>query len=203
MFERFTTSARQVVVNAQVEAGQLRHGYIGTEHLLLGVLREGDGVGARVLTGLGIDLDSARADIVGVIGEGPEGIATNDAEALRAIGIDVDEVRRRVEDAFGPGALDRRPRRRRGWRRTDRCGPVSGHIPFTPRAKKALELSLREALQLGHGSIGTEHILLGLVREGEGVAAEIMKARGAGDREVRRRVAEEIERDTGRPGRSA
>ncbi len=201
MFERFTDRARESVVQAQVEARELRHGYIGTEHLLLGILREGTGVGARVLNGLGIDVGTARADVVALIGE-PLKTDENDAEALRAIGIDVEEVRRRIEETFGPGALDRRVRPR--WRSLGRgrCAPISGHIPFTPRAKKVLELSLREAVALGHNYIGTEHILLGLVREREGIAAQLLQNRGAGDREIRRLVAEEIG-EKGQPGRSA
>ncbi len=201
MFERFTDRARESVVQAQVEARELRHGYIGTEHLLLGILREGTGVGARVLNGLGIDVGTARADVVALIGE-PLETDENDAEALRAIGIDVEEVRRRIEETFGPGALDRRVRPR--WRSLGRgrCAPISGHIPFTPRAKKVLELSLREAVALGHNYIGTEHILLGLVREREGIAAQLLQNRGAGDREIRRLVAEEIG-EKGQPGRSA
>src|SRR6266511_3345134 len=201
MFERFTDRARESVVQAQVEARELRHGYIGTEHLLLGILREWTGVGARVLNGLGIDVGTARADVVALIGE-PLETDENDAGALRAIGIDVEEVRRRIEETFGPGALDRRVRPR--WRSLGRgrCAPISGHIPFTPRAKKVLELSLREAVALGHNYIGTEHILLGLVREREGIAAQLLQNRGAGDREIRRLVAEEIG-EKGQPGRSA
>ncbi len=202
MFERFTDRARECVVQAQVEAGELRHGYIGTEHLLLGILREGTGVGARVLNHLGIDVGKARAEVVALIGQGPLETDENDAEALRAIGIDVEEVRRRIEETFGPGALDRRVRPR--WRRLGRgrCAPISGHIPFTPRAKKVLELSLREAVALGHNYIGTEHILLGLVREREGIAAQLLQNRGAGDREIRQLVAKEIG-EKGQPGRSA
>jgi hypothetical protein len=156
VFERFTDGAREAVVLAQDEARLLRHNYIGTEHLLLGILREGSGVAARVLQRLKVSLDDARSDVIRVIGEGTGGGGAEDAAALRAIGIDVEEVRRRVEEAFGPGALDRRPRRR-SWKRT-RCDQELGHIhasepahiPFTPRAKKVLELSLREARALGH-----------------------------------------------------
>jgi ATP-dependent Clp protease ATP-binding subunit ClpA len=202
MFERFTEPAREVVVLAQGEARTLRHGYIGTEHLLMGVLREGTGVGSRVLEGLGIGLETVRADVVNVIGRGPTQGEEQDAEALRAIGIDIDEVRRRIEEAFGPGALDRSVRGRRRRRRAGRCSPV-GHIPFTPKAKKVLQLSLREATALGHNYIGTEHILLGLVREHEGVASQLLRDRGAGERDVRRLVAEEIARGKDLPGRSA
>jgi ATP-dependent Clp protease ATP-binding subunit ClpA len=138
MFERFTDRARRVVVSAQEEARHLGHTSIGTEHLLLGLLHEGDGVAAVALRRLNITLTDVRADVVGIIGEG-------DAEP-------------------------------------------SGHIPFAPRSKKVLELSLREALQLGHNFIGTEHILLGLIREGEGVAAQILVARGTSLERVRTTV---------------
>ena len=124
MFERFTDRARRVVVLAADEARMLNHSYIGTEHLLLGLIHEEEGVAAR---------------------------------ALKALGVSLDGTRREVEKTIGRGA--REPK---------------GHIPFTPRAKKVLELSLREALQLGHSYIGTEHILLGLIREGDGVAAQIL-----------------------------
>jgi ATP-dependent Clp protease ATP-binding subunit ClpA len=203
MFEHFTQPAREIVVYAQVEASLLGHGYVGTEHLLLGVLREGEGAGARALRGLGVDLDTTRADVADVIGRGPLDVAGKDAEALRSIGIDVDEVRRRIEEAFGPGALDRLPPDRWRWRRSRRCDPLPGHVPFTPKAKKVLQLSLREATALGHGSIGTEHILLGLAREREGIAAQLLQRRGAGDRDIRRLVEAEIERGRGMPGRSA
>jgi ATP-dependent Clp protease ATP-binding subunit ClpC len=128
MFERFTDRARRVVVLAQEEARRLSHNYIGTEHILLGLLSEGEGVAAKALEELGIGLDAIRQQVVEIIGRG----------------------------AQIPG----------------------GHIPFTPRAKKVLELSLRESLQLGHEYIGTEHILLGLIREGEGVAAQVLTRLG-------------------------
>ena len=124
MFERFTERAREVVVLAQDEARALKHNYIGTEHILLGLLREEEGLAARVLASLRVSLEDARAAVERVIGEG-------------------DEV-------------------------------TTGQIPFTPRAKKVLELALREALSLGHNYIGTEHVLLGLVRENDGVAARIL-----------------------------
>ena len=124
MFERFTERARQVVVLAQDEARALKHNYIGTEHILLGLLREEEGLAARVLESLDITVEEVRAQVARIVGQG-------------------DEV-------------------------------TTGQIPFTPRAKKVLELALREALSLGHNYIGTEHILLGLVRENEGVAARIL-----------------------------
>jgi hypothetical protein len=140
MFERFTDRARRVVVLAQEEARLLNHNHIGTEHILLGLIHEGEGVAYLALTELGISLDAVRAQVEAEIGQGSE----------------------------APG----------------------GHIPFTPRAKKVLELSLREALQLGHNYIGTEHILLGLIREGEGVAAQVLVGLGAGLDRVRGQVVQ-------------
>jgi len=138
MFERFTDRARRVVVLAQEEARLLNHNYIGTEHILLGLIHEGEGVAAKALESLGISLEA---------------------------------VRNQVEEIIGQGGTS-----------------PSGHIPFTPRAKKVLELSLREALQLGHNYIGTEHILLGLIREGEGVAAQVLVKLGADLSRVRQQV---------------
>jgi len=138
MFERFTDRARRSVVLAQEEARMLNHNYIGTEHLLLGIIHEGEGAGARAVESLGIPLEA---------------------------------VRQQVEEIIGKGG-----------------SPAGGHISFTPRAKKVLELSLREALQLGHNYIGTEHILLGLVREGEGVAAQVLQKLGLDLKRVREQV---------------
>jgi ATP-dependent Clp protease ATP-binding subunit ClpC len=148
LFERFTERAREVVVLAQDEARALKHDYIGTEHILLGLLREEEGLAARVLDGLDITLEEARVQVERVVGRGDE------------------EVR-------------------------------AGTIPFTPRAKKVLELSLREAMSLGHNYIGTEHILLGLVRENEGVAARILLDFDADARTIRT----EILRRLAGPGR--
>ena len=138
MFEKFTDKARRVVVLAQEEAKLLNHNYIGTEHILLGLIHEGEGVAAKALESLGINLDSVREQVQEIIGQGQQA--------------------------------------------------PSGHIPFTPRAKKVLELSLREALQLGHSYIGTEHLLLGLIREGEGVAAQVLTKLGADTNRVRQQV---------------
>ena len=140
MFERFTDRARRVVVRAQEEARLLNHNYIGTEHLLLGVVHDAEGVAAR---------------------------------SLRAIGVSLETVRAQVEEIIGHGQ-----------------STPTGHIPFTPRAKKVLELSLREALQLGHNYIGTEHILLGIIREGEGVAAQVLVKLGADLSRVREQVVQ-------------
>src|SRR5438874_2731564 len=138
MFERFTDRARRVVVLAQEEARMLNHNYIGTEHILLGLIHEGEGVAAKALESLGISLEAVMSQVEEIIGQG-------------------------------------------------QAAPT-GHIPFTPRAKKVLELSLREALQLGHNYIGTEHILLGLIREGEGVAAQVLVKLGADLSRVRQQV---------------
>ncbi|HKR98131.1 MAG TPA: Clp protease N-terminal domain-containing protein [Candidatus Dormibacteraeota bacterium] len=159
MFERFTDSARDCVTGAQDEARGLGHRYIGTEHLLAALTRDERGLGGRVARDLGLTHDDVREDIRQIIGPGDL-----DADALATIGIDLDEVRRRVEETFGPGALDR-------------CDP-SGHIPFTPRSKKALELSLREAVQLGDKFIGSEHVLLGIARVDDGVGARILSEHG-------------------------
>jgi ATP-dependent Clp protease ATP-binding subunit ClpA len=191
VFERFTERARGAVVFAQEEARDLHHHHIDTEHLLLGLLRDRTSVGYEALDRLGIRLDDVRSEVVRVGGQGsPVTLGEEDAEALRVIGIDLDEVRRRVEDVFGQGALERfaSARRRRGRRRA--CGPSVGYIRFTPRAKKVLELALREAKALRHDYIGTEHILLGLVREREGLAAGMLAERDVSDTRVRTVVSE-------------
>ncbi|WP_344990435.1 ATP-dependent Clp protease ATP-binding subunit [Tsukamurella soli] len=150
MFERFTDRARRVVVLAQEEARMLNHNYIGTEHILLGLIHEGEGVAAKSLESLGISLEGVRSQVEEIIGQGQQA--------------------------------------------------PSGHIPFTPRAKKVLELSLREALQLGHNYIGTEHILLGLIREGEGVAAQVLVKLGADLNRVRQQVIQLLSGYQGKEG---
>jgi Clp amino terminal domain, pathogenicity island component/UvrB/uvrC motif len=140
MFERFTDRARRVVVLAQEEARMLNHNYVGTEHILLGLIHEGEGVAAKALESLGVSLEAVRQQVEAIIGQGQQ-------------------------------------------------APV-GHIPFTPRAKKVMELALREALQLGHQYIGVEHILLGLIREGEGVAAQVLVRLGADLSRVRQQVVQ-------------
>ena len=204
MFERFTDRARRVVTMAQDESRTLGHRYVGTEHLLLALTRDEGGVAARVLADAGVSGDDVRADVLEIVGTGAVGavdlLGPADADALRAIGIDVDSIRQRIEESFGPGALDlaSRPQRRgrrlqlRRPRRGAACSgprlPIGGHIPFTPRSKKVLELSLREAIHLRHNYIGTEHILLGLLREGEGLAAMVLVRRGLSIEELRQRV---------------
>jgi ATP-dependent Clp protease ATP-binding subunit ClpC len=158
MFERFTDRSRRVIVLAQEEARMLNHGYIGTEHILLGLIREGDGYAARTLESLGISLDAVRQQVEEIVGRGQQA--------------------------------------------------PSGHIPFTPRAKKVLELSLRESVQLGHNCIGPEHILLGMVRQGDGVAAQVLVTLGADLNRVRQQViqlvhgyqGQDVESAGSRPG---
>jgi ATP-dependent Clp protease ATP-binding subunit ClpC len=139
MFERFTGRSRRVVVLAQEEARMLNHEYVGTEHILLGLIREDGGVAAQSLESLGISEEAAR---------------------------------RQVEEIVGRG----------------QAGPARGHLPFTPRGKKVLQLSLREAIALGHGHVGTEHILLGLIREDEGVARRVLNGLGADPDRIRQQV---------------
>jgi ATP-dependent Clp protease ATP-binding subunit ClpC len=149
MFEKFSDRARRVVVLSQEEARLLNHNYIGTEHILLGLVHEDEGVAARALRSLNVRLDAVRGEVEEIIGQGGS--------------------------------------------------PPSDHIPFTPRAKKVLELSLREAIQLGHNYIGTEHVLLGLVREGEGVACQVLVKLGAELPKVRARVLQLVAESSG-PG---
>ena len=190
MFEHFTERAQGTVVFAQEEALGLHHRYIGTEHLLLGLLRDSNSVGYEALRRLGVHLDDVRSEVLRLVGDGPSRtLDEKDAEALRVLGIDLDEVRRRTEEVFGEGALGRTlPARRRGRRKA--CSPPAGHIPFTPRAKKVLELALREAKAHRHDYIGTEHILLGLVRERDGLAAVMLSKRSVSDERVRTVVSE-------------
>jgi ATP-dependent Clp protease ATP-binding subunit ClpA len=157
MFERFTGEARQVVVGAQEEARTRKADEIRTEHLLAALYAVPDNLALTVLERFGVE----KADVLREIDRLHAGAQPAlDAEALSTIGIDLDEVRRQVEEAFGPGALDRTRAALGG-----KAGRLFGHIPFEGPAKKALELSLREALRLGDRHIGTEHLLLGLLRE--------------------------------------
>jgi ATP-dependent Clp protease ATP-binding subunit ClpA len=176
MFERFSDEARHAVVLAQEEAAALHHGWIGTEHLLLGVLRSG-GPGALLLADFGVEAPTVRHDVLLLIGAGEDDI---DPDALATLGIDLDAVRERVEKAFGPGALSRPGGCRRGL--------LGRETPFTPRAKKALELTLREAVALGDRELRGEHLILGLLREGDGVAARMLAARGVTLEAVRGKI---------------
>jgi ATP-dependent Clp protease ATP-binding subunit ClpA len=170
MFERFTLDARLVVVEAQEEATRLHHGRIGTEHLLLALLRRSTPT-AAVLARHGLTREGVASSVVGYVGSGDL-----DAAALTTLGIDLDAVRSSVEAAFGPGALDAAGAR---------SGPA-GHLPFTPRAKKVLELSLREAIVLKQKAIGDGHIALGLIREGDGLAMKVLADLGVDAEALRR-----------------
>ena len=177
MFERFTESARHAVAVAQEEARGLDSGHIGTEHLLLALTRESAGPAGRALRRVDLTADVLRDDIRR---HGrPGGL---DADALAVLGIDLDEVRRRVEASFGPGALDRR----RG-----RC--ASGHIPFTPNSKKSLELALRQALSRGDKSIGTQHLLLGVLQSEDEPSVALLRRRSRSAEEVRAALLDELE----------
>jgi ATP-dependent Clp protease ATP-binding subunit ClpA len=182
MFERFTTAAREVVVRAQHEARELGQSPIGTQHVLLSLLADPDSATSRALRESGVDARSVRAAILRLVGRGPYGAAdpladrdAEDAAALKAIGIDLEAVRRAIEENFGPGALclpsGTTPRRKGLF---GRFSAGSGHIPFSPRAKKVLELALREAIRLKQNFIAPEHILLGILREGNGLACQIL-----------------------------
>ncbi|MFF4384002.1 Clp protease N-terminal domain-containing protein [Kitasatospora sp. NPDC001547] len=187
MFERFTHAARQVVVAAQQEARELRHGHVGTEHLLLAILARTDDPAAAVLTGAGLDRETARQAVRRLSGDGDQ------SQALASIGVDLDAVREAVESVFGEGALDAPPEeesKRRGWFRSG--GGKGGRVPFTARAKKVLELSLRESLRLKSGQIAVGHLLLGVLREGEGLGARVVADHGLDFQAVRRAVEAEL-----------
>ena len=178
MFERFSQEARQVVVDARTEAGRLHHGFIGCEHLLL-ALSASDGTEAgQALAALGIETSALRAQVVALIGgTGP----ALDGDALASLGIDLDAVRRAAEASFGPGALDRDS--------TSRCGPDHGRVPFTPRAKKVLELALRNAVKRHDSVISTGHMLLGLIDQRNNAALRILREAGVDDDRLRQELA--------------
>jgi ATP-dependent Clp protease ATP-binding subunit ClpA len=193
MFERFCRRARSAVILAQREARDLGHQSVGTHHVLLGILDEPESVGARVLGDLGIEAHPMRDEVRRFVEREQVGFSDEDAEALMSVGIDLDEIRRTVEEAFGPGALDRRTS----------GGRPSRHLPFSGEAKKALELSLREAIALGHNYIGTEHLLLGLVRDEQSSASRMLSARGIRREDVRAQVLREIADGGDEPRRTA
>lgn len=186
MFERFTHAARDAVLRAREEARELRQSPIGTQHVLLALLADPAGpvAAAPALTANGVDARFVRAEVVRLVGpaatpgEPQPDTDAEDAAALKAIGIDLDAVRRAIEQNFGPGALrlphTTAPKRRGLLRRARSSTTTSGHIPFSPRGKKVLELSLREALRLKHNYIAPEHIMLGILREGQGLAMRIL-----------------------------
>ena len=186
MFERFTGEARRVVVEAQEEARTRKADEIRTEHLLAAIYTVRDDLALAVLDELGVDEADVLRDVDRLRSGSPTAL---DAEALSTIGIDLDEVRRQVEEAFGPGALDRTHAAHRG-----KPGWLLGHIPFEGQAKKALELSLREAIHLRHDRIGAEHILLGLIHADGGAAHHVLAARGV-RLEPARVIVEQLVRD--------
>ena len=197
MFERFTTQARAVIDGAQRFSLELGHHYVGTEHLLLALLEPPAGIPHVVLSHAGLTVERVRADIETYLADarGAENtmLDREDAEALEAIGIDLDAVRAKIEESFGPGALIPPPRpRRRGLFRRRRQAPTRSTtcVPFTARCKKVIELGLRETIRLRHDHIGSEHLLLGLVREGEGLAAKIICDAGISLDDLRRRTLE-------------
>jgi ATP-dependent Clp protease ATP-binding subunit ClpA len=182
VFERFTQAARVVIIEAREQARQLKHPYIGTEHLLLALLDPAVGAPAAVLRETGVEAVAVRQAIQRLVPGPRPALTDEDAEALRTIGIDVQAVLARLEDTLGAEALTAglsAPRRRGLLRRRGVGGrPTGGRLPFSGRAKKVLELSLREAMALKHDHIGSEHILLGLIREGEGLAARVLVEAG-------------------------
>ncbi|WP_436798847.1 Clp protease N-terminal domain-containing protein [Micromonospora profundi] len=184
MFERFTDRARSVVRRALEEARDEGQRPVGTEHLLLALLADDAGLASRVLADAGVRADDLRARIRQHTATGGAGLGDADAAALREIGIDLAAIVARIEQSFGPDALrEAVPAPRRRWGRK-RC--LGG--PFSSRSKKALELSLREALRLRHRHIGTEHILLGVLREGGGLGALVLTESGVGLDDLRARV---------------
>jgi ATP-dependent Clp protease ATP-binding subunit ClpA len=187
VFERFTAKARQTLVLAQEEARAMRHNFLGTEHILLGLLRVEDGVAGRVLLAEGLTVERVRDATLEIVGAGPGTnlLRVEDSEALASIGIDLDSIKEAVDESFGAGALDRAMRKR---------GKTVGAPRFVARAKKVMELSLREALALEHNYIGTEHILLGIIREGEGVAARILADNVGPLPELRAKVIDDLRR---------
>jgi ATP-dependent Clp protease ATP-binding subunit ClpA len=198
MFERFTAPARAIVIDSQAVARRLRHERVGTEHLLLALLASATLSSCQELRSAGLTPETAEADLVALVGPPT---AERDRAALAALGIDVDRVREAVEATFGRGALSTsRPDRRRRhlrwpWTRPRRPAALPGagrRVPFSPRAKKSLELSLREALRLNHRFIAPEHLALGILREGEGLACALLARRGVSFAALRRSLESAI-----------
>jgi len=186
MFERFTHAAREAVIRAQAEAKDLDQTWIGTQHVLLALVADETGGVAVALRDTGVNEEYVRDEVIRRVVAPPTDLdplpdpdaEAEDAAALKAIGIDLEQVRRAIEENFGPGALrlprDVEPRRKGALRRFY----GSGHTRFSPRSKKVLELSLREALRLKQNFIAPEHLMLGILREGEGLAAQILAEKG-------------------------
>jgi ATP-dependent Clp protease ATP-binding subunit ClpA len=193
MFERFTPEARRIVTGAVEMATQLHHDALGPDHLLVALAATGPNLATGALITCGFDPVRAREDLEGIVGPSDrDDLDDADAAALRSIGVDLDEVRRRTEASFGAGALERRPRWH-GRRRARVCG-----LPFMPKAKQAVELALREAIRLDQRSIGPEHVLLGLLRL-DATSTQLIHAQGIDPRRLR----SEIERGLGELRRGA
>lgn len=194
MFERFTADARQIVVEAQVAARARAHSWIGTEHLLLALAAAvgGPGDALRASGATVAAIDRSLADYAGY--------PLDDRSALASLGIDLDAVRNAVESNFGPGALETMPTPRSRWprlrRRRQPCSPPlpGGHLRFTPRSKRALEQSLRQALKLKHNRIGTEHLLLGLLTETGGMSAWVLHRLAVDPEQLRNAVIADLRR---------
>ena len=192
MFERFTPEAKRIVVGGVELARRLRHDFLGSEHLLVGLAGTGPNAATRAMIACGFDPARAEEDLAAIVPSSGDDLSEADAQALRSIGVDLDEVRRRTEASFGPGALERH-RRWRGRRRSRVCG-----LPFVPEAKRALELALREAIRLDRRSIGPEHVLLGLLRVG-GASSRLLRAQDIDPARLR----SEVERGLGDVRRGA
>jgi ATP-dependent Clp protease ATP-binding subunit ClpA len=186
MFERFTPEAKRIVVDGVELARRLHHDFLGSEHLLIALAGTGPNAATRAMIACGFDPARAEADLASIVPSPGDDLSEADAAALRSIGVDLDEVRRRTEASFGPGALGRQ-RRWRGHRRNRVCG-----LPFLPEAKRALELALREAIRLDRRAIGPEHVLLGLLRLG-GPSTQLLRAQDIDARRMR----SEVERGLG------
>jgi ATP-dependent Clp protease ATP-binding subunit ClpA len=186
MFERLTPESRQIVTGGVEMATRLHHDALSPDHLLVALAGTGPNVATQAMTACGFDPARAREDLARILGSSRDDLNEEDAAALRSIGVDLDEVRRRTEASFGPGALERR-RRWHGRRRARVCG-----LPFMPEAKQALELALREAIRLDQHSIGPEHVLLGLLRL-DATSTQLIRAQGIDPRRLR----SEVERGLG------
>ncbi len=192
MFERLTPEARRIVIDGVELARRLRHDFLGTEHLLIAIAGTGPNAATRAMIACGFEPARAEEDLARMVVPSGGDLDEADAAALRSIGVDLDEVRKRTEASFGPGALERH-RRWRGRRRTRVCG-----LPFLPEAKRALELALREAIRLDQRSIGPEHVLLGLLRL-DAPSTQLIQAQEIDPRRLRA----EVERGLGELRRGA
>jgi ATP-dependent Clp protease ATP-binding subunit ClpA len=181
MTVRFTREARHVITLADAEARRIAHPHLGTGHILLGLLRDERGTAARALTTLGVTDAAVERELNARVRQSTEELGPDDEEALRAVGIDLDEIRQRLEAAFGPGVLRPPAQGRRGYR-------------LTPQARRVLGMSRREAAALGHRYVGSEHLLLGLNAVASGTGAQILRHLGVPARSVRNTVLEELRR---------